>query len=405
MKIAFYFPYLDVGGVSVLFLRVARHLALDHEVFIMDMKDGYMHRNMPAKCRFIPFDRPEQLPAKTTVVMQSCKPWTIPKCDRFPRSIKVLFWNLHPDNFYSGLVPIDPERSQLRFLAPFINLFSGLRKHKLRKTISYLQKQKSLWFMDGENYDKTRLKLEFESVTERYLPIMTDDEQAPVKASRNSFSAVKCLWIGRMEGFKVPILVHLIKRLNNVSSMTVELCLVGEIRDEKINEAIQSVSFDIKTVGELPFDQLDEFVQQHDIMFAMGTSALEAAKNGLPTFCLDYSFTPIQGLYKFRLITDFCRYIVAEEIEAKHLEISSSLESKLSKILDDYELYSQLCHTHWREHHSPEHVLPLLLAALEESTAEIGYLVDQGLTQEDIFTRALAFIWRPSRGAHGFISR
>ena len=94
-----YFPYPSVGGVSVLFLRVAKLLKGSRRVIIMDLEDGFMARNLPEGVEFIAHDAKHMVPQDAVVVFQACFPWTVSTIDQFPSTAKLLFWHLHPDNY------------------------------------------------------------------------------------------------------------------------------------------------------------------------------------------------------------------------------------------------------------------------------------------------------------------
>src|ERR1041385_1123793 len=98
--ILFYFPYRGVGGVSVLFLRMAPELRRTHDVHLVDFKDGYMGSRVPEGVGFIDFERVERYPERAVLVLQSLAPWNIVDTEKFPDQTRVLFWNLHPNNFY-----------------------------------------------------------------------------------------------------------------------------------------------------------------------------------------------------------------------------------------------------------------------------------------------------------------
>ena len=61
IKIAFCFPYKGVGGVSLLFARVAAVIAKNdkYEVFVIDYKDGYMAMNRTGEVNLLDYSNAE----------------------------------------------------------------------------------------------------------------------------------------------------------------------------------------------------------------------------------------------------------------------------------------------------------------------------------------------------------
>ena len=92
--IVFYFTYPSVGGVSILFLRLAKLLRNDRRIILMDLEDGYMIKNIPDGVEFIIYTNPEKIPENSIVVFQSVPPWRIPFFSKFPVTAN-LFFNLY----------------------------------------------------------------------------------------------------------------------------------------------------------------------------------------------------------------------------------------------------------------------------------------------------------------------
>ena len=94
-----YFPYHTVGGVSVLFLRIAKLFADSHRIILMDYADGYMAKNIPKGVEFLEYHRKADIPNDSLILFQGGYPSRIKNFKQFPKSCKVIFWHLHPDNF------------------------------------------------------------------------------------------------------------------------------------------------------------------------------------------------------------------------------------------------------------------------------------------------------------------
>jgi glycosyltransferase involved in cell wall biosynthesis len=401
----FYFPYREVGGVSVLFLRLAKILSNSYRVILMDFDDGYMARNLPANVDFISFDRPDLLPKKSVIITQSIPLWRIPKIKYFPLDAYIFYWNLHPDNLYPDLMYKKPFRRYLKWIVPLVNSLSFIRRKKLKKMLTILQYRQSIAFMDLENKSKTYGFFSKPLDTAPYLPIMTGYESSSLK-NESPTDEIKCLWLGRLESFKMSILLHTIKRLDKCSQK-LSLTIIGDGLSISIvkKHALMCKNVRCDFIGLVPFDELDDVISAHHIVFSMGTSALEGAKNKTPTFCLDYSYQEIQGLYKYKYLFEVNGYNVGENITNKHLELSSSLEVKIQEIVDNYTTISAKCYEYWRSNHSPDVIVSEFINQLSKSSCKLHELINLGLSNEDFFTRLVTKIHSPAGGLSGFISR
>ena len=83
-----------------------------------------------------------------------------------------------------------------------------------------------------------------------------------------------------------------------------EFVVIGSGRDlEKVRSFVKDLEeINIEFVGEVPFEEATLHISRLDLLFAMGTSALEGAKQFVPTILTDYSFDAIKGLYRFQMI-------------------------------------------------------------------------------------------------------
>lgn len=388
-KIIFYFPFATVGGVSVLFLRASKLLSKTKEVFLMDLPDGYMARNLPESVGFFSVFEKDRIPADSILIVQACYPWRIPGFEKFPASTRILFWNLHPDNF-------------------FPHLFYGMRNHPIKKFIyllcTYFRMKRgrdfilnliehnSLHFMDRPNFEGTcsHLKISL-SDPKSYFRIMTDDPVPIAAVTKNSkpSSQKRFGWLGRIEDFKTPILLHILWRLSNLRIKNLEFVVIGSGEDlEKVTSFASQISdIDIDFTGEVPFEDANHYISQLDLLFAMGTSALEGAKQSVPTVLTDYSFDEIEGLYHFQMIYQKEGHSLGERITSSHLEERCSLNSLINEICKNKEVYGQRCFDYWKENFSPEIFMRDFSSVAEENLITCGDIVKSGIHRADPITR------------------
>lgn len=98
---------------------------------------------------------------------------------------------------------------------------------------------------------------------------------------------LKACWVGRVtHDFKFIPLKHILTDLEayrKTHNLKVCFTVVGDgdaIGDVK--HLINGMSYDVKYIPFLKYDDLDDFFMKQDIAFVMGTSALDAARNSCP---------------------------------------------------------------------------------------------------------------------------
>ncbi|MFB2777582.1 glycosyltransferase [Shewanella mangrovisoli] len=395
MNIAFYFPYPTVGGVSILFLRCANYLKEKHNVFLIDMHDGYMCRNLPSGCNYINYLDLERLPENTTIIFQSCPLWRIQDLKKAPRGTKLIFWNLYPQN-------LDPRilKSSVGLknkIGKVINLFGYLRLRKLRETVHHLLEYDALFFMDGENHRKTCHYLNVDIVNPSFIPITNANGSDKKKRNKkNDDNKFKCILVSRIEGFKTSIVKHVITRLDNLHCKDILLTIVGDGKDLSIikDHSANLKNIKVNFLGYMHHDLLSDLIYNQDLSFAMGTSALDSASLGVPTICLDYSNNEIKGLYKFRFIFDCNNWDLGREINtAEFYENECSLRGMLDIIRSQQHIVAEKTVSYYKCNHS-EYIYSLLEEHLIKGKGvPIEIMLNDELHMVDVFTRLLVFIF------------
>lgn len=386
-NIIFYFPYYKIGGVSQLFLRLSAELTKDYNVYLVDFREGAMAKLIPNGVNFIDFDEVTSYPENSVLVLQSLPIWNIKDIDKFPRDTKLFFWNLHPLNFYPYIFSIYSKNNLKKILARILNPLSLFRRIKLSKLLTYLSDNNALVFMDEENRSRTQSFFPDVSLPHKLLPITSGGVQETAKFKNSE--VIKCCWIGRIVDFKLYILIHTIERLNAASTkiQPIEMAIIGD-GDEMFDLKVACEKFcdiNIKFLGEMNPSDLDKYLANNvDVLFAMGTSALEGASRKIPTLLLDYTYNKIEGLYKFDYIFNKTGYSLGTEFDSlMHTEKTSSLEDTLLSIRSGKKEIGYSCYKYWKNNFSQEIVSELFLCELNKSTATIGQVIDLRLTTPD----------------------
>ncbi len=391
----------------MLFQRLSSCLVGLRQVFLVDFDDGFMGKTVPHGVNFIDFEKSSHYPKDSVLVVQSLAPWNIRDADKFDADTRVLFWNLHPLNFYPYIFSLHSSIRWKALVAKLLFPLSVFRRQKLARIVEYLSCRNALVFMDNENYERTSAFFPGSIFQKHLLPIL-------VPAGKQSFKEpereLQCSWIGRIVDFKVHILLHLIRRLDEAVSIAgpIHLTVVGDgvcLNNLKA-EAAGFKNIKLTFIANIPPDQLDEFISTHvDVLFAMGTSALEGASRSVPTILLDYSYYPINGLYRFKYIYEAEDNSLAELIQnERHLEPVSTIGHILLEIRINNASIRRSCYCYWNQYYSPDAVTHLFLSYADCTTATIGEMRALGFFKSDRVSRLTKKITNSKKNLiHGFL--
>lgn len=386
-KLVFCFPYRGVGGVSLLFLRVAEELASTAgvETYLVDYSDGFMakHRR-PELTRFIEYrdDEMVSIPDDAITVFQSMTPWSIYPSLQMAPTVRVFYWNCHPFN----LIPTLPgfrrymQNNQAIGRLVLATILRGYR-NKMVRLIRLLLANRSLVFMDAGNVSTTEAYLDIAITDPVFLPIpvVMPVQRKKIMNIDSQSNGLRIAWLGRVVDFKYHILKHALRKLNNIQPDIGEPILVsiigsGDFDEELQKDVLELKNLSVRFIKHIAPTELDEFLcKDVDVLMAMGTSALEGAKLGIPTILLDVSYGEVPDGYRFQWLHEKSGYSLGEVIDERHLVSGNqSLRECLHRVLVNYPELSDLAFSHFEKHHSLHKVATRLLQLLEETKCTYG---------------------------------
>ena len=198
----------------------------------MDYADGYMAKNIPKGVEFLEYHRKADIPNDSLILFQGGYPSRIKNFKQFPKSCKVIFWHLHPDNF-SPFYNYHTYKyfKYISFLLSFLKFRVG------KKLLKELLFHNSLLFMDKTNFDSTNnyFSLKLNPKKQTYLKIFTEYPENIYKIdTKKNERTLSFGWIGRLEDFKTPILLHTLKRLQNLNFNKFKFEIIGSGKDSVI---------------------------------------------------------------------------------------------------------------------------------------------------------------------------
>ena len=364
-RYVFCFPYRGIGGVSILFARLAERLALlpDHEVYVVDYPDGDLNKNVrnPRIGRIVYEDEGTvPIPEDATLVVQSRPDWFFPGPLSIPDSTRLFFWTCYPFN----LVPTIPGLRKLTAGVPPVGravLATVLRGYRARivSFIRFLETCHALAFMDEPNVQNTSYYLDMNLREPIYLPIFAGEPRSS-KPTYKFDSELRVSWVGRIADFKYPILKYAASALDRVVpdlKISIRLTVVGqgEYLPALRADATKWKNLTVQFINEIAPTALPTFLQDDtDVLMAMGTSALEGASNGVPTILLDPSFADVPDGYVFSWLHERSGYSLGKILSANDfVPGNNSLRNLLQDATDNIEAISGRALSYYKANHAP----------------------------------------------------
>jgi hypothetical protein len=398
-KLFFCFPYRGVGGVPLLFLRIAEELSARSmaETYLVDYADGFMSKHrIEGLSHFIEYRESIEvrIPNDAVAVFQSMTPWSIFPALKLSPQTRVLFWNCHPFN----LVPTFPGlRRQMQNSVTFgyIVLATVLRSYrkKMLRLVRLMLSSRALVFMDQGNVTTTERYLGFAIPDPVYLPIPA---QTPVRLKttpvRNfRLEGLRIAWIGRVVDFKYHILKKMLEELNRLQpelDLCIEVTIVGSgDYIEKLNDDVLTMKcISLHFIENIEPHLLDDFLlDEVDILMAMGTSALEGAKLGIPTLLLDVAYGEVPSGYLFQWLHERKGLSLGDVLGPEHFASGNhSLADRFEEAVGDYTGVSARAAEHFKNFHSLPTVAEKLLTIARETTCTYGDLAAAKLVERGL---------------------
>lgn len=395
LTIYFCFPCRGVGGVSLLFLRVADYLQSNGlaQCHLVDYADGFMAQHA-SDCG-VQLELYEDdgasvvIPNGAMAVFQSMTPWSIFPGIRPDPGARIFFWNCYPFN----LVPFFPGlRRPMQHSEVLSRLVLGtlLRayRNKIRKLIALLLSKSALVFMDTTNLQTTERYLRVTIADPVFVPIpvQTSRNDQFVATNRDFSRQVRVVWVGRVVDFKAYTLHRALIELNRIEpslglSVTVAIVGSGHYR-EQLGEAVTKLlNLQCTFIDHIPPQDLDDFlIQNADLLIAMGTSALDGARLGIPTLLLDVAHAPVSADYVFTWLYDRKGFTLGDVVCAGNfVPGNESMAFRIRELIDDFPRVSAMSRNYTQENHDLTKVAAKLLQAISSSSCTYGDLSKAGL--------------------------
>ena len=265
---------------------------------------------------------------------------------------KLLFYSVHPDTFFVYNRILD---------------FLCLQKKEAVRLVNQLENKNGLIFMDYPNVEGVNnrgCKLDYDRV--KYLPISVPS-CGKIRNKRVNNDEIHITYMGRGNAdWKIYPVVKILKDLQ-ATQLKVKLTIITDKNDlyrTMIQQSILPNSIVIDYENGLSGERLQKYLmEKSDLHFAMGTSALEAAKLGIPTIVLDISYKVYPENYKYKWMYESKGFSLANNITNETSFEGRSMSEILDVINDPikYSNLSELNYEYVRTNHFIESYIDNLL--------------------------------------------
>lgn len=252
----------------------------------------------------------------------------------------------------------------VRGIKGFIN---KILQKEAENTLHMLKKGHGICFTDTVGrYHTFREKINCDDNYENYdlIPIAVN---IPSMCLTQRHEILKVCWLGRVDfDFKfIPLKDILINFETYVkhNDARIEFTIVGSgTAVESVKELVKTFSYKVEMIEYIEYEQLDSFFRQQDLTFAMGTSALDAARNG----CATVVVTPVRPNIdspnvKYRWIFESKGYSLGEYpgLDVTTGQIRKDFVQIMNEYLQDMSL-DEKCYRYTQEY-DEDHVFKKLL--------------------------------------------
>ncbi len=356
MKIVFFYPSHTVGGAEYLIIRLVRYMRRFHQCYVVDYRDG-IFRKLDHTLGFnemIDFEDGFRIPPESTIVTFPSMIVVLKlKIDNRCNNT-ILLWAVQADNF-EGLIFLKNKLPEA--------FVSAVYHSKISQTISYLIDKEALIVMDGGIIQRYKYLYNFTADLESQLcPIPIESSTLIKEYNVNSGNQVKFAWLGRLSREKI---YALLKVLDDINSLDVETVfdVIGDGDCESIVKSFKPrKGLEIRFLGTI-VTNLDEILLEHDVVFAMGTSALEAAKLGIPSVLMDASYYEFPKDYRYRWLFESEEYVLGYMLPSEKIRKSKLVMADIVNTCCDSSKYRSVatqCYSYAMTNHSIQSVYGLL---------------------------------------------
>ena len=375
-KIAFFYPSRVVGGAELLFARLGAFLQekFGAKVLYVDYKDGFIRNNADFQClEFIDYVDSQKtlLPDADILITPISNIARIGNYLDFQNpNTKLLFWTIHALN----LLHVLPKGTKLQNLpSPLqkfvLNFFYRKRFGWMKRLLIGLNAKNACCFMDYENilYQNRLFDVNLGS---NYLPIPCPMPKETANVNLIGENEINICVLGRLVREKVFPLINVLDNLLVYESDRKKIVhIIGDGDSKRLIDLNKYKNkIEIKFTGTIKeISELHNYLKNNvDIVFAMGTSVIEAAGMKLPAVVLPYSYNKIKNS-RFMYFFENQNYTLGTNIDSYKKTATHEFGEILDEVynLKNKENLGNDCYNYFIQHHSLDSVAKMLLEKAE----------------------------------------
>lgn len=366
-NIIFYYPGKNIGGAQMLFVRLADYIAknTNYQIYYIDYQDGFSKKVIKNNAiKYIEYNENQsiEIPNNSCVIIPANFIFKISKLFVFGKDTFFLIWSLHPRNIVEWIIDIKNKT--------FLNKW---KKEQIGSLILNLYNKGYLHFMDYSNYIANASFFNFAISDVKYLQIPVGEDitnSKRISPKDRDDKKINLAWLGRLDVDKINSVKIIFNEIEkNVLRNNIKLYIIGTGSElEDLIKYKNNFNFESEFVGNLYGQVLDDFLRNYiHVGIAMGTSALEIAKQGKPVIMIDiYDKVYNANQMKYDLVHQIKDYSLGSIYpfkckEKRHYFFKDALDI----IRRDYETYATKAYQYVNNNHSIQTVSDLLVKKIE----------------------------------------
>lgn len=397
-KLVFFFLANEfAGGIEMLFIRLAKILQQEYDVFILDnCKTSIFHALLKDdNVSFLNFDfKGTNLPDNAVVVAPLNYP-NLVGCFK-GKNLKFLFWSLYEKSalcmetyrwlhLFENKFQINFSEKTEKFLMRLMN--PVLYKH-LKVFYKIANEKQALIHMVKDNirFDEAYFDIKLK---ENIIPLGLE-LKAPIQLNMNP-SHIRACWLGRFVGFKYNAIKNIIVDLHNFCKenpkITIHLDLIGygdfenQIKQDCLNYTRDN--FIPKIKGPIIGEALQTYLQNKvDLLCAHGTAILEGAKYGIPSLVFSHG-------YKQQLKQRWIFEYKAGEVGSMINNFGISTQEAIAQLLTNNKLIGKKCYEHFYENFNIKLCKKLLTEHINQTRLSLKALKQTKITRHVFWTKLI----------------
>lgn len=368
--VTFSYPSKIIGGAELLFLRLAINLSRTTNCHIqyVDYLDGYVATEIQKNgynIKIIPFNNEEIITLEKDSLLITPLSSIFQVARVFNKDLYVMCWSIHPMGLKEAIDLLPSHIPRVSYKSYGFDLTQLISK-------------KGVFFMDKPNFTIQKKIFAIKQSEVDYLPIFSSDAVIRKQSYLEKSNELQLGWLGRLCIEKVNPLINVITHCNaylaSSPSSKIIFSIIGD-GDKKfmVQNCDLHPNLELKYIGTLSGEHLQKFiVDKVDLMFAMGTSALEAGFLNIATVLVDLSFNKMPETNRFRYLYESVGYSVADEYHDQN-----NYRHDLSLILDrlksgEIAIDAKRCYDYCLSHHSEESVVGKFCNAAADVQARVA---------------------------------